>query len=179
MYLRKHINSVIFVIDLQIIRSFKMVCKNILTYRNRIKCSLNEIEEDIRNAIGISIKKLQITYRVKDSGKLREKMQLKNTPDVFSIKDVYGIRIIVESVNDVYFVLAKISERFFGFLKHDYIISPKTRPNEPKFKGKMVRFLQFIAYKNGAPFEIQITTTAFHEMNESLHEEYHRRKYPT
>ncbi len=156
---------------------FKVTCKNISIYQNHIGCTLDELEKDVQDTIGTTVEKRQITSRVKNSEKLRKKMQIKNVSDVFAIKDVYGIRIIVESIDDTYFVLTKISKRFSGFLKHDYIANPKTCPHEPKLKGKMVRFLQFIAYKNSVPFEIQITTTMFHEMNESLHEEYYHRKY--
>ncbi len=123
------------------------------------------------------VKNPLVVSRMKDSETLRKKMEIKSTGDIFSIKDVYGVRIIVESVKDAYIVLGKISTIFSGFLKNDFIGNPKTRPNEPNFEGKMLRLIQFIAYRNGVPFEIQITTRVFHEMNEPLHERYHRSKY--
>ena len=120
------------------------------------------------------VKNPKIVFRMKDQETLRKKMLLKSVESVFSIDDVYGVRIIVESVIDVYLVLWKISEIFDGYLDHDYIEKPKTSPS---VNGKMLRLIQFVAYKNRVPFEVQITTVAFNEVNELLHEGYHCRKY--
>ncbi|MDO8659311.1 MAG: hypothetical protein Q7K54_01795 [Candidatus Parcubacteria bacterium] len=115
-----------------------------------------------------------ITFREKDPETLKQKMQKKGVWSVFMIHDVYGIRVIVESVDDVYVVLEKIIEVFPGYIDHDYI---KTAKKGPSVNGKVVRFLKLVAQKGGVSFEIQITTFIFHEVNELLHEGYHRRKY--
>ncbi len=132
------------------------------------------LAEEVKSIVGAVVKNLFIISRIKDSEILRKKMCLKNTKNIFSIDDVYGIRILVESIDEAYAVLEKISQTFSGFLDHDYIKKPKECPS---INGKVLRLLQFIAYKNGVSFEIQITTVSFNDVNELLHGEYHRRKY--
>ncbi len=145
-------------------------------YQKRIGSSIDMLANEMQQIVGAIVKTPLITFRVKDPETLRKKMLLKNTQDIFSIDDVYGIRILVESVNEAYEVLLKVSQTFPGYLDHDFIKEPGVRIHEPH-KGKLLRLLQFFAYRNGAPFEIQITTFSFNEENELLHEGYHHRKY--
>lgn len=104
-------------------------------------------------------------------------MRFYRTHNVFRLNDVYGIRVLVESVAEAYIVLRAVEDTFHGYLEHDYIKKPKTRPDDPNLAGKMLRLLQYVAYRNATPFEIQITTHEFHTMNEPLHAAYHARKY--
>jgi len=150
--------------------------QNISLYQKRIGSSIDVLANEMRQIIDAIAKNPLITFRVKDPETLRKKMLLKNTQDIFLIDDVYGIRILVESVNEAYEVLLKVSQTFSGYLDHDFIKEPGVRIHEP-YKGKLLRLLQFVAYRNGAPFEIQITTVAFNGVNELLHEGYHCRKY--
>ena len=153
-----------------------MTHNNISIYQQRIGCTIHALVGEIQQAISTVVKNPMIAFRVKDSETLQKKMKLKNTENVFLINDVYGIRIIVESVEEAYKVLKNVKMEFPGYLDRDYIREPKVCLSEPN-KGKLLRLLKFIAYKNGVPFEVQITTTAFHEVNEPLHEGYHRQKY--
>jgi len=105
-------------------------------------------------------------------------MILVKTESIIDIDDVYAFRILVSSANEAYLVLKALTKSFRGFLDHDYIANPKTRPDKPHLDGKSLKLLQFIAYKNNVPFEIQITTFEWNESNELLHDEYHREKYP-
>lgn len=150
--------------------------QNISLYQKRIGSSIDMLANEVRQIVGVIAKNPLVTFRVKDPETLRKKMLLKNTQDIFLIDDVYGIRILVESLNEAYEVLLKISQTFSGYLDHDFIKDPGVRIHEPH-KGKLLRLLQFVAYRNGVPFEIQITTVYFNEENELLHEGYHRRKY--
>jgi len=150
--------------------------KSILLYQEQIGCTIDVLAMEIQLIANSVAKNPLVTSRVKDPKTLEKKMQKKNLQSVFLIDDVYGIRIIVESVDETYEVLKKMLEVFPGYLDHDYIKEPKVRINKPH-KGKVLRLLQFIAYKNDIPFEIQITTFVFHAMNELLHEGYHRKKY--
>ena len=154
-----------------------MTHKNISIYQQHIGSTINALAGEVRRTASTIAKNPLVTFRIKNPKTLKKKMLLKNTQSIFSINDIYGIRIIVESVDEAYGVLEKISQTFSGFLDHDYIKKPKTRPSEPGLKGKMLRLLQFIAHKNGVPFEIQITTAVFHKMNELLHKGYHCKKY--
>ena len=150
---------------------------------------LNEIEK-YQQKIGISIKSLayhllelakdaaedpKMSFRIKNLETLRKKMALKNTSDVFSIDDVYGIRILVQSPHEAYSVLEKIKHAFpEGFLDHDWIKNPKINSEKDE-----LRLLQYIARKNDVPFEIQITTHEFNAINELSHAKYHQKKYGT
>lgn len=154
-----------------------MTLKDISIYKQRINCGIDLLAGEIQRIASLVAENPIIKFRVKNLETLEKKMQLKKTLRIFLIDDVYGIRILVKSVDEAYAVLEKISREFPGFLDHDYIKEPKIRPDEPGLIGKKLRLIQFIAYKNGVPFEIQITTAAFHKMNESLHANYHRRKY--
>ena len=144
----------------------------IALYEDRIRIAIDKLAAEIQHIADTVAQNPYVAFRVKDPETLEKKMLLKKTEDVFSIDDIYGIRVIVESPEEAYSVLARISEAFPVYLDHDYIKEPKTN-----LRGEMLRLLQFIAYRNGVPFEIQITTAAFHEVNEPLHAEYHRKKY--
>jgi len=151
-----------------------MVNEHILMYQQRIGITIGALAEEVRCVVSLVFSNPLVTFRVKDPEILAKKMQLKGVQSVFSIDDVYGIRIIVESVNDAYKVLDKISRVFPGHLDHDYL---KDQKPGPSVGGKVLRLLQFIAYRNEASFEIQITTVAFNEVNEQLHYGYYLRKY--
>jgi len=143
-------------------------------YRERIGCSIDELAEELWCIANAVVKNPKVVFRVKDPETLRKKMFLKRAESVFLIDDVYGVRIIVESIVDVYLVLWEISEKLEGYLDHEYIEKPNMSPS---VDGKTLRLIQFVAYKNWVPFEVQITTVAFNEVNETLHERYHLRKY--
>lgn len=151
-----------------------MTQKNILIYQERIGLSISALVEEVRQVAGTEVKDPLISFRVKDPETLKKKMLHKNTNDVFSIDDVYGVRILVGSVGEAYKILDRVSQAFPGYLDHDFFKEPKTSPS---VNGKVLRLLQFIAYKNGVPFEIQITTMTLNEVNELLHGGYHQRKY--
>ncbi len=147
---------------------------NVLLYQQQIGCNIKALAEEVQRIASAVVKNPLVTFRVKDPKTLRRKMELKGVSSVFSIDDVYGIRVIVKSVEEAYRVLTEVSRVSIGYLDHDYFKAPRAVPS---VNGKTLRLLQFVAYKNGVPFEIQITTIAFHEVNESLHDGYHRRRY--
>ncbi|MCX6751563.1 MAG: hypothetical protein NT161_02225 [Candidatus Nomurabacteria bacterium] len=143
----------------------------ILTYIKRIGCSVESLAETIQKLVVVCVNNSEIIYRVKDEETLRKKMYHKNTTDLFMIDDIYAIRILVDSVEEAYLVLKKISSAYVGYLDHDYIKTPKECISLLN-KGKFFRQIQFIGYKNNVPFEIQITTHEFDSINKSLHEGY-------
>ncbi len=154
-----------------------MISENIPMYLHRIGCSIEALAEEIRLVVNTVVENPSIEWRIKNPETLRKKMDFKKTRNVFLIDDVYGIRIIVDSVNEAYLALGRITRTFSGFLDHDYIEKPKTRSDKPHLKGKKLQLLQFIAYKNGVSFEIQIATKSFQKQNELLHAAYHQEKY--
>ena len=151
--------------------------KYIEQYQNAIGCTIDDLVETLQSILSKDIPGVLINTRVKSSKGIDRKMKKKGTSNIFALKDVYGIRIITDTVDSAYMTYRKIIYVFPGFLKHDYIAHPKTRRGIPKLQGKKVRFLQYVAYKNGVPFEIQITTKEFHKENEILHNGYIQRKY--
>ena len=143
-------------------------------YRTQIGCSIESLFQEIKETVNITTKGVEIWYRVKDPRTLTKKMKLKEVSSVFDINDIYGIRILVNSIDETYAALEEIKTRFPGYLDHDYISQPKVRD---KSLGPGLRLLQYVAYRNEIPFEIQITTRAFNKVNESYHQAYHHRRY--
>lgn len=154
-----------------------MVIEPITLYEKTINFRIDHLAKLVHNLAKMSIKNPEIFWRIKNPYTLEKKMRLKNTVNVFLINDVYGIRVLVDTVEEAYTVLAHVQDAFPGIIGHDYIACPKTRTDKPHLIGKSLRLIQFIAYKNKVPFEIQITTKEFHQLNERLHTEYHLDKY--
>ncbi|MFH1642543.1 MAG: hypothetical protein ABIC04_06630 [Nanoarchaeota archaeon] len=150
--------------------------ENIAIYEQRIACSISTLADKVGCLVNTSVEKAKVAFRVKNPETLRKKIFLKKAKDVFSIHDVYGIRVIVETVDEAYMVLTKISEMFPMRLANDFIKDP-VELFDPGFEGKFFKCLRLIAYENNIPFEIQVTTSSFHEVNESHHEIYHQKIY--
>jgi len=150
--------------------------ENIAVYQQRIGCTIEVLADKVRGVVNVVVERAKVICRVKDPETLRKKIFLKKVNDVFSIHDVYGLRVIVESVNDAYLILNKIRELFPARLADDFIAHPKVL-SDPGFEGKEFKCLRVIAYENDVPFEIQITTSAFHEVNESHHKVYNQKRY--
>lgn len=146
-------------------------------YGERIGCKIDELAKFIEDLISGTTNNSIVTFRIKDEISLNKKLLHKKTEDVFIIKDVYGIRVLVDEVNDVYKVLNLLSQKISGYVKNDYIASPKIREEVVSLKGKKIRFIQYVATKNGVFYEIQITTKEFHCCNEELHLGYKKHKY--
>jgi len=155
----------------------KMVDKNILIYQQKIDSTIESIAEEIKYITSTVVKKPFVIWRIKNSETLRKKMKLKKVKNIFLIDDVYAMRILVDSIDEIYAVLEHITKKFNGFIDHDYIEKPKRKLYEKIQKENRLRLVQFIAYKNGVPFEIQITTILFNRINESFHQKYHDLKY--
>ena len=150
----------------------------ICLYQTSIGCSIEDLAREILKLATTVSPNSEISYRIKDQRILVRKMSLKNVRSVFDIDDVYGLRLLVSSVEESYDVLNVIGRFFRYVLDHDYIKEPKIRLDKPHLAGKSLRLIQIIAYRNGVRFEIQITTFDFDEENESLHGQYHDEKYP-
>jgi (p)ppGpp synthase/HD superfamily hydrolase len=149
----------------------------IAVYQERIGCTIESIADKIQSAISLVVREAKIVFRVKDPEDLKRKMLYKKITDVFLIRDVYGLRILVRSVDEAYLILKKIRELPYGArLVDDFIASPKQLTG-PSFEGKEFKCLRIIAQENNVPFEVQITTYAFHEINESHHNTYKQERY--
>ena len=146
-------------------------------YQESIGCSIEELAREILLLCQTVSQSSEICQRIKDSEILVKKMALKKVRSIFDIHDVYALRVLVSSVEESYEILAVIARAFPNFLEHDYIKNPKYHPDEPDLKERSLRLIQIIAYRNNTPFEIQITTFEFNEINESFHDQYHREKY--
>ncbi|MCX6756273.1 MAG: hypothetical protein NTX85_02960 [Candidatus Nomurabacteria bacterium] len=149
---------------------------NIGIYQQKIECTIEELADIIKLSLGNVLKKVRITYRVKNAEDLKAKIVRKQFDNVFSIHDVYGIRIIVGSVSQAYIALGIMRDNFPGYLANDFIKNPKVL-SDLGLEGKSFKCLRFVAYKNNTSFEIQITTEKFHRVNESHHDVYHKTTY--
>ena len=146
-------------------------------YRQAIGCDIDELVNEITRLAKSISKEVKVLRRVKDSDILRRKMVLKGAKSIFEIDDVYGLRILTSSVEKAYMILHSVMNEYPSTLDHDYIANPKVNPEKPHLKRESLRMLQVILYKNKVPFEVQITTFRFNEINESFHEQYHRKRY--
>jgi len=155
-----------------------MYYNHLSQYQRKIKCSVEELVKVIEKLIRPFVKKHQIFPQIKSLETLEKKMCLRKSKSIFEIKDVYRFRILVTSIDEIYTISKLILQKFEGYLDHDYIKNPKTRKDVPSLKGKSLKLLQIIVYKNKVPFEVQITTFKFNESNELLHKRYHKEKYP-
>jgi len=127
---------------------------------NKGKSYLPEIIEKVKKEIEKNNIKLHfISYRIKTYSSIYKKLVKKNF-DVNLIYDIFGIRIIVDQVEECYHVLG-IIHSLYPFLSEefdDYIAKPK--PN-----GYMsLHTVVFVPY--GFYVEFQIRTLKMHEINE-------------
>ncbi len=150
--------------------------ESILLYQECIGITIDTLTCRIYNLASTITKNLVITFRIKDSETLRKKMLRKNTLNIFSIHDIYGIRILVNSIDNAYHMLKLINLVFPMYLANDFIKKPRLL-FDYGFKGKSFKCLRIVAYENNVPFEIQITTYEFHLINELHHVVYHRKLY--
>ncbi|PIP87354.1 hypothetical protein COW81_00745 [Candidatus Campbellbacteria bacterium CG22_combo_CG10-13_8_21_14_all_36_13] len=142
-------------------------------YIARIGCTLDSIVQIVSSVLCIKFDDIHIDSRVKDQESLTKKMLLKGVHDIFSIRDIYALRILLNSVEEVYLV----SEILLGlfdraYIANDFVAHPKSTVN-----GQVFRCIRIIAYINDVPFELQITTKDFHTMNESSHVIYKKERY--
>jgi GTP pyrophosphokinase len=133
--------------------------------KNYIAKSKKEQEKFLNRTIGIIKKELEkhnikadIQYRVKHIYGIYEKMQRKNL-DLQQIYDIYGIRILVDELEQCYGVLGIIHNIFEPLPDRfkDYIAKPK--PNQ-------YRALHTTVLVDNKPVEIQIKTYEMHEIAE-------------
>ena len=146
-------------------------------YQRFIGCSIEELAMEILDLAKRVSSDSKVIYRVKSPETLDKKMVLKKVRSIFDIHDVYALRVLTSSVEESYEILAVVTKAFPCFLDHDYIKNPKYHPDEPNLDERSLRLIQVIAYRSNTPFEIQITTLEFNEINESFHDQYHREKY--
>ncbi len=151
--------------------------EQISSYQRLIGCSIHELAEEALCVAKTASSDATISCRVKNAETLAKKIALKKASSVLEINDVYALRVLVPSVKESYAVLNVIMRSFPSFLDHDYIANPKTRHDKPHLRGKSLRLIKVVAYRNNVPFEVQITTFEFNDGNELLHGEYHREKY--
>jgi len=154
------------------------MCQELISsYQKSIGCSINELALEILGVAKHISEDSQIIYRIKDPQILTQKMKLKKVSSIFEIDDVYALRILTPFVEKCYKIMDEIMKTFPSYLDHDFIANPKTRQEDFLTNKGGFRLIQIIARKNNTPFEVQITTFDFNEINESYHEEYHRRRY--
>lgn len=79
-----------------------MVNTDITRYQERIGCSIDHLAADIKNVLHQVVKNSIVYYRIKNLETLHQKMILKNTTDISRIDDIFGLRVVVDSIEDIY-----------------------------------------------------------------------------
>ncbi len=143
-------------------------------FQAKIGLSIDVLASDIASSIKDLSLEVEIQCRVKQEETIVKKLILKKSESVFDVKDVYGIRIITKNVDGVYAIVEQIVTKLPSYLKRDLIKNPYYLGTD---KNICLRMCQIIGIRNNCNYEVQVTTQAFHAMNESQHEQYHRRKY--
>ena len=153
-----------------------MTAPDIILYQQAIGCPIEDIEQLIKDTLAkTEVNDFRIVSRVKNPKNLEKKKGLKQVTSVLEIEDVYALRVLVKTERHIYTVSEIIAKSFRHYIDHNFIQNPKILPHQTHLPS--LRLLQIIAYRNDIPFEIQITTFEYHEVNESLHQRYHQRTY--
>lgn len=117
---------------------------------------INQMQENLKTLLRENSLNAEINWRYKSVYSIWQKMQIKNV-QIRNITDIIGFRIIAESIEDCYYILYLIHQKY-QFVKgkfNDYISSPK----ENGYKSLHTVVLMDI----GQMIEIQIRTKKMHE----------------
>lgn len=93
------------------------------------------------------------SFRIKSEERYLSKMATRT-----NIKDLYGIRIVCKNISSCYVGASALINNWGGYVKHDYIKSPKTKQYPNEKRPRKLRLIQMICFVNGEPFEVQLLT---------------------
>ncbi|MDP5039014.1 MAG: RelA/SpoT family protein [Candidatus Gracilibacteria bacterium] len=134
--------------------------KKIKKQLNESKKTVKFFKENAYNEIDNLLKGLHINYeidfRIKSIFSIFKKLQKKGFDSVNDLYDIYGIKILVNSVEDCYKVLGLVHNKWIPMPNRfkDYIALPK--PNG--YKSLHTTILGLLMAQNKQPTEIQIKT---------------------
>lgn len=135
---------------------YKEVKKQLRSMKEVMEIFKNNAKKEIEKLIGDQIKTYSIDFRVKSLYSIYNKMQRKWYDSIEELYDIFGIRIMVESVEDCYKILWMIHSTWTPVPKRfkDYIALPK--PNW--YKSLHTTIVGLLRRERKLPTEIQIKT---------------------
>ncbi len=155
-------------------KSYKALKKELKELKESSKLFMIHVESEIENLLQKEwILKYKIDYRVKSMYSIYKKVQKKGLDDTKSLYDIFGIRVIVENVEDCYRVLGLIHNKWSPLPNRfkDYIALPKTNG----YKSLHTTVMWLLKKNQKQPAEIQIKTFTMMEYAEiwiAAHFEY-------
>lgn len=138
-------------------RALDSACKEVVGHRKKI---VNTVENAIRNRLKESGINASVRYRQKNIHSIYRKMKQKKL-SFKELTDVFGVRIMTESIDDCYRVLGVVHNLYKplpGRFK-DYLAIPKTNGYQSLHSS--------LFGPDGVPIEVQIRTTEMDHFAES------------
>jgi len=155
-------------------KSYKKLKKELKDLKESSQIFMKHVESEISILLEKErIKNYKIDYRIKSIYSIYKKIQKKGLDDTKSLYDIFGIRVIVESVEDCYRVLWLIHNKWSPLPNRfkDYIALPKMNG----YKSLHTTVMWLLKKNQKQPAEIQIKTFKMMEYAEiwvAAHFEY-------
>ncbi len=138
-------------------------------YQEKIHISLKSLAEQVYYTLDEQNYKPVVLYRLKEKPSLYSKIKRENIHDIFQVKDIYGLRVLVCTKKHIFSALESLKETLRLKVEHDYVTRPKVSESLP---GKSLKMLICTGEINDVVFELQITTKRWDTQNEKLHAGY-------
>ncbi len=155
-------------------KEYSKLKKELIELKKWSKEFLKDAEKDIRELlIKEWVKNYKIDYRIKSTYSIYKKILKKDLSEANSLYDIFGIRIVVENIEDCYKILGIIHNKWSPLPSRfkDYIALPK--PNW--YKALHTTIVGLLNKNKRQPAEIQIKTFEMMEYAEiwiAAHFEY-------
>ena len=144
--------------------------------QNRIEgLEKNKTDNIVKNIIInslVDIKIIGVEARIKEYDSVIEKINRKNYKSVDEVKDLLGIRIICESIDEIYKVKSRIMTTFENCIIKDYI-----QKHKHGYRGIHIYNKIDIKEIKNIPLEIQIKTMAMKKAQDKTHDKIYKNKY--
>ncbi|MDQ7023217.1 MAG: RelA/SpoT family protein [Candidatus Gracilibacteria bacterium] len=155
-------------------KDYQIIKKDLKEIKEGSKIFLEEAKEDIKKLLDeAGIINYKIDYRVKSIYSIYKKMKKKGLEDIKSLYDLFGLRIVVNDVEECYKTLGMLHNKWSPLPSRfkDYIALPK--PNG--YKALHTTVVGLLNKNKKQPAEIQIKTSEmveYAEIGVAAHFEY-------
>ncbi|PID86297.1 hypothetical protein CSB08_01395 [Candidatus Gracilibacteria bacterium] len=138
------------------LKKYRKIKKELKTLEESCKYFLDNVEKEIDRVLEGKISGYEIDYRIKSIYSIYKKMNKKGCDNPHDLYDIFGIRVIVDSVSDCYKALGLIHNEWKPIPNKfkDYIALPK--PNG--YKSLHTTTIGLLKQFRKQPTEIQIKT---------------------